>query len=179
MNKFFDWAKYYASLGWRILPNHVFINGKCSCYLKEKCKSAGKHPRIENWPQKATTEVQQLEDWFVRMYPNGNIGIATGPKSNIVVLDIDVKDGGIETWKELAKKYNYVPNTPEAQTGSGGYHLFYKSPKRIQVPTKARLISGVGIDVRGEGGQAVLPPSINSSGAYGWSEDPWILSDGV
>ena len=137
MNKFFDWAKYYSTLGWRLLPNHVFINGKCSCYLKEKCKSAGKHPRIENWTQKATTDEQQLSDWFVKLYPNGNIGVATGPDSNIVLIDIDVKDGGIHAWQDLAKRYNYEPNTPMAQTGRGGYHLVYRCPTLVSVPTKA------------------------------------------
>lgn len=171
----FDCALYYAFLGWRVIPNHALINGKCSCAKKNECPSAGKHPRIADWTDQASTDYDQIKLWFNNYWPRSNIGVVTGKDSGIFVVDIDAKKGGIEKWGELIKQHGDLPNTPIANTGSGGAHVYLKWPDHVVVPTRATLFEGVGIDLRGEGGQAVLPPSENAGGAYAWCEsfEPW------
>jgi len=170
-----EFALYYATLGWRIIPNHACVNGKCTCWRKSECLSPGKHPRFNEWQLKATTEPTEIVAWFKDYWPNSNIGVATGKASNLFLVDIDTKDGGVEKWVELIKKYGDIPPTPIAKTGSDGRHICFQCPSTITIPTKAKLFPGIGIDVRGEGGQAVLPPSRNANGNYEWCEDsaPW------
>ncbi|MCI0562607.1 MAG: bifunctional DNA primase/polymerase, partial [Nitrososphaera sp.] len=169
-------ALYYATLGWRIIPDHAYVNGKCTCWKKADCgTSAGKHPRFDEWQIKATTEPLEIRRWFKDYWPRSNIGVATGSKSSMFVVDIDQKYGGMTKWKELIKKWGDIPPTPMTETGSGGNHIFFKWPTTVVVPTKSKLYPGIGIDLRGEGGQAVLPPSNNESGEYSWVENaaPW------
>jgi len=172
-----EFALYYAHLGWRIIPNHTFINGKCTCHLKADCKSGGKHPRLDDWVTQATTEDSQIREWFEIRWPRANVGVVTGKGSGMFILDIDQKEGGISRWDELTAKHNWKYNTPTAHTGSDGLHIVFSFPTDMVIPTKARLETGVGIDVRGEGGQAVLTPSVNSNGQYMWAEKlaPWIV----
>jgi hypothetical protein len=55
----------------------------------------------------------------------------------------------------------------EAQTGSGGRHLLLKHPGQ-RVPNSAGVL-GPGLDVRGDGGYIVVPPSLHASGRrYSW-----------
>ena len=172
----FDCALYYATLGWRIIPNHSLINGKCTCAKKNECTSAGKHPRISDWTDKGSTDYDQIKVWFHDYWPRSNIGVVTGKESGIFVVDIDTKKGGIEKWMELEQKHD-LPDTPIVKTGSGGAHVYFKWPEHIVIPTRATLFEGIGIDLRGEGGQAVLPPSENASGVYFWREgfEPWTV----
>jgi Bifunctional DNA primase/polymerase, N-terminal len=59
-----------------------------------------------------------------------------------------------------------MPQTVESRTGGGGRHLYYAHPGG-HVGNRAGLRPG--IDLRGDGGCIVLPPSIHPSGnAYAW-----------
>ena len=78
MNNFkrrvFEYAKRYAEKGWAVLPVHTIIDGKCTCG-KADCSSAGKHPATPRGVKDATTDADQIQQWFA----NGrvlNIGIA-------------------------------------------------------------------------------------------------------
>jgi replicative DNA helicase len=87
-----------------------------------------------------------------------NIGLACGPQPNglnIVVIDLDPKNGGFETWAAILADIGSMPETAWHGTPSGGRHYFFDSP----VPIRNSRRLGPGVDVRGEGGQVVLPPS--------------------
>lgn len=116
--------------------------------------------------------------------PEANLGIVTGPGSGIFVLDVDDKIDGIgsQTLSGLEEKFGALPETLTAKTGSGR-HLYFKHPG-AKVYTRAGEL-GPGLDVRGDGGYVVAPPSVHANGnRYEWL-DPnapiaaapdWLLS---
>lgn len=106
-----------------------------------------------------------IENWG-QMYPYMNIGVATGAESNLVVVDLD--EGGWESFKKLEQRHGKVPPTVTAQTGSGGYHLYFSYPEYRKIGNGVKVQPG--IDVRGEGGQVVIPPSQSGRGFYSWCE---------
>lgn len=142
-----------AKLGWRLHP----------------LLSKNKIPLLDGWVKLATSDVDKLDKWEM-LYPGCNWGVATGSGSGVIVVDVDAKNGGIETWQKLISDHG-DPGTCEVRTGGGGYHFYFSTTKRIRNSTGA---IGKGIDVRGEHGQAVIPPSIHSNGtAYSWVVAPW------
>lgn len=159
----------YASDGWHVLPLHALDSvGLCSC-REAGCGSPAKHPRTQNGLTNATTESEQITAWW-RQWPEANIGVRTGFISGIVVLDIDSYAGGDDGLAELVATYGELPATMEAETGGGGRHLIFAHPgEGLDVRNKAGLSPGV--DVRGDGGYIVAPPSLHVSGAlYRWSQ---------
>lgn len=84
--------------------------------------------------------------------PRGLLAIRTGAASGLVVIDIDTGHGG-RVDRELMTPTGYV------RTGSGGWHLYYRHPG-FAVPNSQSRIA-VGVDVRGDGGYVVAPPSIH------------------
>jgi len=160
------YTKEYAARGWHVLPLNASIENGCSCG-KEKCSSTGKHPLISNGVKGATTDINTIKKWWVDWY-YANIGIATGKESGIVVLDIDPKNGGFESFKGLIKQHGELPKTVKVITGSGGYHFYFKYPA-IEVKNRTNIIAG--IDFRGDGGYVVAPPSNHASGnLYKWDD---------
>jgi putative DNA primase/helicase len=79
-------ALQYARRGWLVVPMHTIKDGKCSCWKGNDCERAGKHPIAEHGVYDAITERGQIKRWWTAN-PNANIGIATGRKSGIIVLD--------------------------------------------------------------------------------------------
>lgn len=109
----------------------------------------------------------EVQGWFQR-WPNGNVGIVTGAISGLVVLDIDPKHGGDASIAGLIREHGPLPRTVEAETGGGGRHLYFAHPGGM-VRNKVGLAPG--IDLRGDGGCVVAPPSVHSSGrSYTWVE---------
>jgi hypothetical protein len=109
------------------------------------------------------------EHW--RRHPEDNIGIATGRPSGVDVLDVDVDKDGLGTFRDLRQRYGEPEKTALVQTGSGGYHLFFDHVGAV-ANSQGRL--GAGLDVRGDGGYVVAPPSLHRSGRrYRWVRPPW------
>lgn len=112
-------ALTYASYGWAVFPVHSIHEGACSCGNPD-CNSPGKHPLTRHGFKDATTDPTTVAVWWGK-YPLANIAVATGMKSNrLMVIDLDSKpDAGIEgeaIWRELE---NDVPDTIEVLTGGG------------------------------------------------------------
>jgi putative DNA primase/helicase len=168
-------ALKYASLGWKVFPLRHIRNGVCSCYKGNECGNPGKHPEYDkdllpNGLKNASNDLNLIRQWWEK-WPNANIGVSTGPTSGIVVLDIDVKNGGYEWLKEMAAKHGGIPHTVEATTGSGGKHFYFKYPGWFVKSTNNQIDDGV--DIRGDGGLVVIPPSANAKGPYIWVNDPF------
>ncbi len=158
-----DAALNYAKKALKILPVHCIESGICSCG-SPKCGSPGKHPRIKEWVDDATSEAEQIESWWSK-WPNANIGIATGKRSGIIVVDEDPKRGG-----SVDDLLFDCPTQIVALTGGGGRHLYYAYPDdQTEV---SNFVGGNGIDIRGDGGFVVAPPSLHASGrSYEWDRD--------
>ncbi|MCW5593785.1 MAG: bifunctional DNA primase/polymerase [Burkholderiales bacterium] len=107
----------------------------------------------------------ELEVWLHHM-PRANIAAVTGAISGIVVVDVDPAHGGEESVAVIEREIGPLPATVESRTGGGGRHLYFAHPGG-HVGNRAGILPG--IDLRGDGGVIVLPPSIHPSGnAYAW-----------
>ena len=100
--------------------------------------------------------------------PQANIGAATGRASGFWVLDSDLPHGP-GSLTALEAEHGPLPVTIEASTPRGGRHLYWRWPADgPEIRNSAGRI-GTGLDVRGEGGQIVLPPSVLADGrCYRW-----------
>jgi len=153
-------ALEYAARGWAVIPLHSAKSGNCSCG-KPQCSSAAKHPRIKKWQESGTTEPKNIRRWW-RKWPDANIGILTGAKSGLVVLDVD--DGcdrpGSEELARIRKQHGVEP-TYSITTGKGS-HLYFRHPGTTVVG-KVKLF-GAGLDVRADGNYVVAAPSMHANG---------------
>jgi len=131
------------------------------------CRPRDKRPATASGLKDATLDLEVIRQWW-RQEPQFNIGIATGAISNIFVIDVDGPDAESEL-RKLEAEHGELPPTVESITARGR-HLFFKWPDCI-VRNSAGKLAG-GIDVRGDGGYVLVPPSIHPSGrAYAWSVD--------
>jgi Bifunctional DNA primase/polymerase, N-terminal len=165
----------YASLGWHVFPLR----------LRDKVShKSAEHSDGRRWGQ--TIDADEIRHDF-RQWPDANIGIVTGEASGFFVVETDTADGhgeGVDGAAELAKleaEHETLPATREAISPSGSVHRYFKHPG-FKIKNSASLI-GPGIDVRGDGGMVVGPPSVKlGKGVYSWRNDlpiadapPWLL----
>ncbi len=115
----------------------------------------------------ASTNADVIRDWWAQT-PAANIGVATGPRSGVWVLDVDPQHEGDQSLAEVVSRYEELPDTVAVRTPSGGLHLWWKWPSDIEIRNSAGRV-GAGIDVRGQGGYVIAPPSRLSNGrSYRW-----------
>lgn len=86
------------------------------------------------------------------------------------MLDVDGDDGA-DSLHDLEQRYKPLPRTRSVKTGGGGMHYYFAA--RVRVPNSAGRL-GPGLDVRGEGGYVVAPPSVHpeTGRAYEWDNAP-------
>jgi hypothetical protein len=102
-----------------------------------------------------------IREWFYDR-PSANIGIVTGGVSGLVVIDID--NAAAETYAAGRG----APTTPTVRTCKGK-HLYYRYPDGRTIKNKQALHGCAGLDIRGEGGYVVAPPSLHPEGVrYEW-----------
>ena len=130
----------------------------------------------------ASLDPDVVTSWWTA-YPNAGIGIPTGATTGVVVLDVDPRHGGTESFDLLVKEHGSFPIGPITRTGGGGRHFWFKHPGG-NVPNAAGFRPG--LDIRGDGGYVVVPPSAHPSGnRYEWITPlegtelqlppPWLL----
>lgn len=157
-------ALHYATqFGWRVFPLHWTDDaGMCSCG-NLACGGPGKHPRTPKGCLDASVDAEAIRAWWSR-WPDSNVGVATG--AGLLVVDVDPRSGGDDSMVDLCRTLGALPDTIECLTGGGGRHVYLST--RTDVRNSAGII-GAGVDVRGEGGYVVAPPSSHASGrAYAW-----------
>lgn len=167
----------YAAGGWLIVPLYPIIDGRCACGGTDrrtgKPCAAGKHPMTPNGLKDASSDPATIEAWWAGAPCDLNVGVVTGAESGIFVLDVDPKNGGPEALAELETKHRKLPPTLTARTGSAGTHYIFRHPGGLVRNSASKI--GKGLDIRGDGGYIVAPPSNHKSGGfYAWSPDPWI-----
>jgi hypothetical protein len=142
------------------------------------CEPGAKRPLTRNGHWDATTDPRIIERWWKR-WPSANVGIPTGEKSGVVVLDMDLDAGGLESLAMLEGASVPAPKTAKARTGGGGIHIYFRYPRGTEIRNSAGLL-GPGLDVRGEGGYVVVPPS-RTQDPYEWvdrsplAEASWLI----
>jgi len=144
-------ALAYLARGWSVIP----------------IETRGKRPLVA-WLefQSRHPSRAEVEAWFGQR-PDANVGIVTGAVSGLVVLDVDASHGGDQSLSGLELAHGPLPATVEARSGGGGRHLYFMHPGGV-VHNRVGLAPGV--DLRGDGGCVVAPPSQHPSGTrYTWS----------
>lgn len=160
-NELRDAAVDYAKRGWMVLPLHSVKDGVCTCLKKASCASPGKHPRTINGVKDASKHPNVVANWWHR-WPDSNVGIATGTWSRVFVVDVDADKGGYESLDRYERESGRISDTYAVATGGGGKHFYFECPIIGDVPNPVGFRPG--IDVRGDGGYVVAPPSLHKSG---------------
>lgn len=170
-----DYARLYRSLGMQVVP----------AYTHKETKN-WKRPHLENWKQ-FTSEIltqEQFDEWYGktgRYSQRSNMGLITGVHPRrVVVVDLDThKNPKAQIWWDgIHAEHNagVMSECPTQRTGGGGYQMLFLAPEGWSCPTCKN--SELGVDIRGVGGFAMLPPSTHESGGrYEWIEDkePWTI----
>ena len=169
-----SWAQHYIQCGIPVFPVHgITPEGRCTCN-KPGCPHPGKHPAVNGGFKSATTDPNQINQWWQKK-PLANIGIPTGAFSGLYVVDIDKKHNGIENYNAFhAQNKELLPTaTLRSDTGGGGFHLVYGAPSSgVAVKSTTNLGGLQGVDFRGDGGYIVAPPSLHASkNNYRWHKD--------
>jgi hypothetical protein len=130
------------------------------------CRPGEKEPLgalVPNGCLDATTDVETIKGWW-RKCPKANIGLATGAKNGLAVVDLDGPEG-LASGRRLGLSSSIV-----ALTGNG-QQLFYADPEGKLRNSVKKLAAGV--DTRGEGGYVVVAPSLHPNGKrYCWQNQP-------
>jgi hypothetical protein len=160
-------ALRYARMGLPVFPLHSPFQNGCSCGDSE-CTDVAKHPRTAHGLKDATTDKKLIREWW-KKWPKANIGIRTGAESGLVVLDVDPDHGGARSLQRLEMMAHIgLPICPTVLTGGGGQHRYLSHPG---APIKNKTGIAPGLDIRGDGGYVVAPPSRHESGKrYEWSQ---------
>lgn len=126
------------------------------------CKR-NKSPHVRRGFHAATVEPLQITAWWAE-FPEALIGAAILPGQ--LVLDVDPRNGGLDTIRSLIAHDRQFPVTRKALTGSGGWHFWYETDLPVE---ETKSILGNGVDVKRAGkGYVILPPSVSNSGEYVW-----------
>lgn len=109
--------------------------------------------------QERQPTLRELRAWFLT-YGALGIALVTGDISRIVGLDFD-GGPGVALMERLGI-------TPHVRSPSGGYHAYLPHPGWSVPTTNAKIKQSLpkGLDVRGEGGLLMLPPSVTDVGRY-------------
>ena len=132
--------------------NYIEVITRYDNLYKIKLKANSKEPAAK-WGQPENQ---------TRLKPKGNYGIITGKKNNLIVLDIDIKDDGLDVFNKYLLCHA-KPETYTVQTPSGGFHYYFNYDsaneqdawliqRYLRTRTKYR---GKGLDIRAAGGYVV------------------------
>lgn len=134
-----------------------------------------KRPALASWAEFHNELVGErvFAGWFGQG-AKPNMGIITGRCSgNVFVVDLDIyKSGAAALWWDDATG-GIEPETWRQTTGGGGKQVLLRAPPGLVI---SNCSTSIGVDVRGQGGFAMLPPSQHLSGKeYAWDDGfaPW------
>jgi putative DNA primase/helicase len=134
-----------------------------------------KRPSVRHGVHDATNQPKSIFTHFENNRDD-NVGIATGRRSNLIVLDVDGPMGR-RSLRNLERRYGKLPSTVTVKTPNGT-HLYFR-PRGKRIRNSAGKIAP-GIDVRGDDGYIVAPGSINSSGQrYEFAEGRSLSEVGI
>ena len=157
-----------AERGWKLFPVYEPAGDGCACG-EASCNRVAKHPRTEHGLKDASSDPAQIRRWWTR-WPGANVAVATGASSGLFVVDVDGPAGDLAL-RALELRHGPLPATLTATSGrvDGGRHLYFRHPGAGRHVTTRRDAIGPSVDVRGDGGYVVIPPSTHASGrSYVW-----------
>lgn len=142
-----------------------FINAGLAVYPT----SDDKKPLIKGWNNWNAIRTTERAEQYFSEHSNAQIGIACGP-SGLTVVDVDPKNGGDSTFRNLVFElgYDYFEPCPQVITPSGGLHIWFRQPLR-PIALRANGL-GPGIDIIGCKNGVLAPPSQRTGFAYTWRD---------
>jgi hypothetical protein len=171
-----------ADRGWHIFPADLGRD-KAGKFKKKSHKSA-EHSGGVPWGM--TTDPEQVKRDFAK-WPNAGIGVPTGAINGIFVIEADTPKGhkvdGIAALAQLEAEHGTLPATLMAESPTGSRHYYFRLPSGIKIKNNNTAKLAEGVDVRGDGGMMVAPPSVRGDGVYRWLNDapiadapPWLVA---
>ena len=161
-NRMLTAALEFAARGWNVFP----------------VAAGSKKPRTAKGFHDATLDEQTIRLWWDGK-PFLNVGVATGAASGIWALDIDGEPGAASLM-DLEQRYGELPETSAFRTPRGGRQYLFTIPPGVSITSSVAILPGV--DVRGDGGYSVFPPSLRPEGPYAWTSTapiaeppPWLV----
>ncbi len=159
-NDLLEAALKYVENGWLVFPCHA---------TEHTPLDSGKDSKGRGGFYLATTDVNQICNWW-ELWPDAAIALRTGKESGVFAVDVDPRHCGDTSMEDLEAEHGPLPDTVESETGGGGRHIFFKWPgQEVKCSTGA---IAPGIDIKGDGGYVILPPSDHKTGkTYIWIID--------
>lgn len=152
-------ALSYHDRGWVVVP----------------AETGTKKPHVR-WKKYQTErpDREQVIEWWTE-WPDANIAVVLGPVSDLLVVDVD----GEEPHRILLELCSELPLAPTVKSGNPNpfrYHLYFRHPEGIETRASTtpwnRGDDTHKLELRGQGGILVLPPSLHKSGnRYAWVKD--------
>lgn len=155
MNAGLKAINWYVRHGWSCIPLHGMGQPAVDVhpFRPGKTVSFNSRPYGWNFHRRTRASLETVTEWLETGH---NIGIVTGQISGLVVIDLDDVDAVI--WAR-----EHLPLTEYRVQTAAGEHWYYRHPGR---PVANRVdVRGREIDIRGDGGYVVAPPSQHASGA--------------
>ncbi len=139
-------------------------------------RTSAKRPALRGWREATSLDADAVAATFQTARYADGLAIATG--GGVFVVDLDrghARDvDGVASFKDMIAHQGAgetLAPGPRVRTPSGGVHLYFASPPGRRVRNRTALAPGV--DVRGEGGLAMAPPSARNGVPYRWALGPW------
>lgn len=155
MNAISSAAADYAAQGVAVLP----------------LRPRSKVPATAHGKKDATSDPAKVAEWFPAD-TDRNVGILTGERSRLLVLDIDPRNGGNTSFEQFERTYGTLPPTKRAITGGDGLHLFFRLPEGVTgLRDRPNIAGHPGLDVKSDG-YVVAAPSVHpdTGKAYAWDD---------
>jgi Bifunctional DNA primase/polymerase, N-terminal/Primase C terminal 2 (PriCT-2) len=152
--------EYATENGWKVFPAPAG---------EKKSHKSAEYSNDERWG--ATRDPKQIrKDW--KRWPDANVGIPTGAENGFFVVEADTLKGhgvdGIASLRELEAKHGKLPDTLMAMSPSGSVHYYFKHRGgSLKIKCSTSEIAK-GVDVKGDGGMVIAPPSSRADGEYVW-----------
>lgn len=162
-----EWATMYRGHGLQVVP---------AMHCDPRNVFQWKRPALATWREHCNALVTDstFAEWYGangKYAKHEQMGMITGKASdNVGVIDLDTHKmpTAMSWWLGILAEYNSMiePETWEQITGGGGRQILYRFPANFIIPT---IKTPIGVDIRGQGGFAMLPPSQHESGkTYRW-----------
>jgi Bifunctional DNA primase/polymerase, N-terminal/Primase C terminal 2 (PriCT-2) len=154
----------YAKRGWAIFPVPPGTR---------KSQKSAKSSSRRLWGM--TSDPVEIESDF-RQWPDAGVGIPTGEVNSFFVVEADTLEGhnvdGLASLKALEAEHGQLPETLMVESPTGSVHRYFNWPKTpgMDIRNSGSKL-GPGIDVKGNGGMVIAPPTKTKKGVYRWVND--------
>ena len=157
-------ALEYIAMGFPVIPLcWPAKDGSCGCGRGHQAKEIGKVPLTEHGLKDATQTQAGVNEYWGK-WPDANVAIVI--PEGYFVLDVDADRGGHESLDIIQEQHGKLPATMSVITGGQGIHLWFRANG---IRNATALAGFSGLDIRGNGGYVVAPPSIHRNGnEYAW-----------